>query len=111
MSSRDEILARARKNLPPPLPLPAVPTFDGAKGSALERFKTALVRMGGKLADAPVDGDFDALIRRLFPKASVVCSATPEVAGNTVTMRHAVPGVLSLARSKANEAFSKRTSP
>ncbi|MEO8304760.1 MAG: LUD domain-containing protein [Betaproteobacteria bacterium] len=82
MSSRDEVLARIRKNQPPPLPLPAAPAFGGPAGSKLERFKTALARMGGKLADPPADGDLDGLIARLFPKAGVICSATPEVAGN-----------------------------
>jgi L-lactate dehydrogenase complex protein LldG len=38
--------------------------------------------MGGKLADAPADGNLDALIRKLFPDAKVICSATPEVKGN-----------------------------
>jgi len=82
MSSRDDILARVRKNQPPPQPLPTIPTFDIATGSALETFKAALLRMGGKVADAPADGDLDALIRKLFPDAKVVCSATPEIAGN-----------------------------
>jgi len=82
MSSRDDILARVRKNQPPPQPLPLVPLFDTATGSALERFKAALAGMGGKLAEAPADNDLDALVRRLFPDAKVVCSATPEVAGN-----------------------------
>jgi len=82
VSSRDEILERVRKNQPPPQPLPPVPTFDTATGSALESFKAALVRMGGKLADAPGDGNLDALIRKLFPDAKVICSATPEVKGN-----------------------------
>jgi L-lactate dehydrogenase complex protein LldG len=82
MSSREDILARVRKNQPPPQPLPPVPTFDTVTGSALESFKAALVRMGGKLADPPADGNLDALIRKLFPDAKVICSATPEVAGN-----------------------------
>jgi L-lactate dehydrogenase complex protein LldG len=82
MSSRDDILARVRKNQPPPQPAPSVPLFDTPSGSAPERFKAALVSMGGKLADAPADGDLDALIRQLFPDAKVICSATPEVAGN-----------------------------
>ena len=51
-------------------------------GALLEDFKAAVVRMGGKLADAPADGDLDALVRRLFPDAKVICSATPEVSGN-----------------------------
>ena len=82
MSSRDDILARVRKNQPPAQPLPDVPSFDTATGSALESFKAALVRMGGKLADAPADGNLDALIRKLFPEAKVICSATSEVKGN-----------------------------
>jgi L-lactate dehydrogenase complex protein LldG len=65
-----------------PRPLPAVPTFDTATESALGSFKAALVRMGGKFADAPDDGNLDALIRRLFPDAKVICSATPEVKGS-----------------------------
>jgi L-lactate dehydrogenase complex protein LldG len=82
MSSRDDILARVRQNQPPPQPLPPVPSFDPSTGSALESFKAALVRMGGKLADPPADGNLDALIRKLFPDARVICSATPEVKGN-----------------------------
>lgn len=82
MTSREEILARIRVGQPAPRPLPAVPAFDAAKGPpVLERFKASLVRMGGKLADAPADRDLDALIRRLYPDARVVCSATPEAAG------------------------------
>lgn len=82
MSSRDDILARVRKNQPAPLPLPAVPAFAMDAGASLERFKDALLRMGGKVADAPSDGDLDALIGRLFPDAKVICSATRDVAGN-----------------------------
>ena len=82
MSSRDDILARVRKNQPAPQPLPAVPTFDADSESSFERFKAAAIRMGGKVVDAPADGNLDALVGRLFPDAKVICSATPEVAGN-----------------------------
>jgi L-lactate dehydrogenase complex protein LldG len=82
MSSRDEILARVARNQPEPRPLPAVPSFDAQPAPLLESFKAALTRMGGKLADAPADGNLDALIGRLFPDAKVVCSATPEAKGN-----------------------------
>jgi L-lactate dehydrogenase complex protein LldG len=82
VSSRGDILARVRKNQPAPLPLPEVPTFDTDIGPLLERFKAAVLRMGGKVADPPADRDLDALIARLFPDAKLVCSATPEVAGN-----------------------------
>lgn len=95
MTSRDEIIARVRKNQPAQQPLPAVPAFDDAvTGSALENFQTALVRMGGKLVDAPGDGDLDALVRRLFPDAKVVCSAVPEVAGTRPLERVRAPAEL-----------------
>jgi L-lactate dehydrogenase complex protein LldG len=82
MSSRDEILARVRANQPAPLPLPPVPMFDAGRSASFATFKASLVRMGGKVAEAPADGDLDHLVRRLFPDAKVVCSATAEVAGN-----------------------------
>jgi L-lactate dehydrogenase complex protein LldG len=82
MTSRDEILARVRKNQPAPQPRPSIPAFEVAGRPLLDEFKAALVRMGGKLADAPANGDFDALVRRLFSEAKVVVSATPEATGN-----------------------------
>jgi L-lactate dehydrogenase complex protein LldG len=82
MSSREDILARVRKNQPSPQPLPDVPTFDTGAGSLLERFTAAVIRMGGKVVDLPADGDLDALTRQLFPEAKVICSATPEIQGN-----------------------------
>jgi L-lactate dehydrogenase complex protein LldG len=82
MSARDDILAKVRASEPPPLPLPKLPDFATQAGSRIDGFKSALVRMGGKVADAPADGDLDALVRKLFPDAKVVCSATKEVAGN-----------------------------
>ena len=82
MSSRDDILAQVRRNQPPALPLPPVPAFGVAAGSRLDEFKAALTRMGGKVAEAPADRDLTALVRKLFPAATVICSATPEVRGN-----------------------------
>ena len=80
--SREEILARVRKNQPAALPLPEVPTFDRVLPSLVETFKAALMRMGGLFLDAPADDDLDALVRAKFPDSKVICSATPEVAGN-----------------------------
>jgi L-lactate dehydrogenase complex protein LldG len=82
MTSRDEILAHVRANQPSAAALPAVPAFAAEAGSRPDAFKAALVRMGGKLAEAPADGDLDALVRALFPDARTVCSATSEVSGN-----------------------------
>ena len=84
MSSRDDILAQVRRNLPPALPLPPIPAFPASGGSRLDEFKAALTRMGGKVAEAPADRDFTALVRKLFPSAEVICSATAEVRGNRV---------------------------
>jgi L-lactate dehydrogenase complex protein LldG len=82
VSSRDEILARVRRNQPAAQPLPSVPTFDRELRSPVETFKANLARMGGAFVDARVGESLDALIRERFPDAKVICSAAPEVAGN-----------------------------
>jgi len=83
MSSREMILDAVRRNQPPASPLPEVPLFDGDQPPAWQRFRDSLERMGGKLAEPAPDGDdLGALVRNLRPDAQVVCSATPEVAGN-----------------------------
>jgi L-lactate dehydrogenase complex protein LldG len=74
VSSRDQILARVRRNQPAPVALPEVPLFD----AAVHDFQANLARMGGEL----VQGDPAAFIRARFPGAAVICSTTPEVAGN-----------------------------
>lgn len=82
MSSRDEILARVRKNQPAPRALPPIPMFDTGLSTSIDTFKANLVRMGGRFVDAATDGNLEAQIRKLFPDAKVICSATPEVKGN-----------------------------
>jgi L-lactate dehydrogenase complex protein LldG len=81
MSSRDDILGRIRRTQPAPVPLPDMPSFTTGAGSLVERFKAGVQRMGGKLAEPPADGDLSAWVRRQFPEAKVLCSATPEVVG------------------------------
>jgi L-lactate dehydrogenase complex protein LldG len=81
MSSRDDILARVRRNQPAAVPLPDVPPFAAGGQSLVERFKAGVQRMGGRIAAPPADGDLEAMVGRLFPDARVVCSATPEVRG------------------------------
>jgi L-lactate dehydrogenase complex protein LldG len=84
MSSRDEILASIRKNLPRvDRPLPAVPLFDdNPPVSLLAAFKDSLQRMGGVFLDPPAAGDPLAPIREKITGANVVCSTVPEIAGN-----------------------------
>ena len=94
MSSRDDILARVRKNQPAPRSLPEVPTFEAASRPLLETFMSAVARMGGKVVDAPADGNLDACVRRLFPDAKVVCSATAQVVGNRPLDRVRAPAEL-----------------
>jgi L-lactate dehydrogenase complex protein LldG len=82
MSSRDYILERVRRNQPSALPLPPVPTFDRPLPNLLEVFTAALERMGGVVtAPPPADGSLTEFVRKRFPLAKVICSATPEVQG------------------------------
>jgi L-lactate dehydrogenase complex protein LldG len=80
MTSRDDILARIRRNEPAASALPEIPTFELRGGETLlARFKAALARMGGKAVEAP--GPLDEIVRALHPAAKVVCSATSEIPG------------------------------
>jgi L-lactate dehydrogenase complex protein LldG len=84
MSSRDEILASIRANLPRlDRPLPTVPLFDGhSPASLLAAFKESLEGMGGVFLDPPASGDVLARVRAKVANAEVVCSTVPEIAGN-----------------------------
>jgi len=82
MSSREVILTAIRKNQPTSRPLPDVPLFDTALPPPLETFKESLARMGGKIAEVAKGTDLTEFVRQRYPDAKVICSATPEVAGN-----------------------------
>jgi L-lactate dehydrogenase complex protein LldG len=84
MSSRDDILASIRKNLPRvELPLSALPLFDDSPPiSLLTAFKDNLCRMGGVFLDPPATGDPLAPVRAKIAEAKVVCSTAPDIAGN-----------------------------
>ena len=83
MSSRDDILASIRANLPRvDRPLPSVPLFDDhPPDSLLAAFKENLERMGGVFLDPPASGDPLAPVREKIAKAKVICSVVPEFAG------------------------------
>jgi L-lactate dehydrogenase complex protein LldG len=84
MSSREDILASVRANLPRvERLLPEVPLFDDASPApVLAAFKESLRRMGGVFLDPPASGDRLAPIRAKIADAKVVCSTVPEISGN-----------------------------
>ena len=84
MSSRDDILAAIRVNVPRvDRPLPHVPAFDdNPPASLLDAFKNSLHRMGGVFLDPPEAGDTLAPVKAKIAGAKVVCSAVPEIAGD-----------------------------
>jgi L-lactate dehydrogenase complex protein LldG len=71
MSSREDILARVRRNQPAAVALPEVPLFD----ALVHDFRTNLERMGGEFTTA-ID------LREKFAEAKVIVSTVPEVKGN-----------------------------
>jgi L-lactate dehydrogenase complex protein LldG len=82
MTSRDAILAAVRANAPKPAPpIPEIPLFERTTRPLLEQFQESLISMGGKLAPAADGVSLDTLVHSLFPDATVICSATPEVRG------------------------------
>jgi L-lactate dehydrogenase complex protein LldG len=93
MSSRDEILASIRTNLPRlDRPLPSVPLFDDRPAtSLLAAFKESLETMGGVFLDSPASGDVLARVREKVANAEVVCSTVPEIAGNRDISRVGAP--------------------
>jgi L-lactate dehydrogenase complex protein LldG len=84
MSSRDDILASIRANLPRvERPLPAVPLFDDQPPASLRQaIKANLGRMGGIFLDTSDAGDALAPVRQKVAGAKVVCSTVPEITGN-----------------------------
>jgi L-lactate dehydrogenase complex protein LldG len=84
MTSRDDILASIRQNLPRvDRPLPDVPQFDNnPPASLLAAFKDSLQRMGGLFLDPPASGDLLVPVREKIAGAKIVCSTVPEIAGN-----------------------------
>jgi L-lactate dehydrogenase complex protein LldG len=94
MSTRDEILARVRRNQPAARPLPELPLFDQSGTSAAKDFAAGLAGMGGSLVAPKPHQDLDALVRTLHSDARVICSATPEVAGNRALDRRASAAAL-----------------
>lgn len=94
MSSRDHILQRVRLNQPAPTELPLVPSFDRPLPDPFAAFTAALARMGGVVSEPPDEGSLTLFIRKRFPQARVICSATPEVQGTRDLALVGEPGEL-----------------
>lgn len=92
MSTRDEILARVRRNQPAPRPLPELPSTD-ADGTR-DAFTAALAAMGGSVLEPAAGADLAALVRERHADVRVIVSATPEVAGTRALDPGASPGAL-----------------
>ena len=82
MSARDDILGRVRRNQPPAVAMPVVPAFPPPPGSLAERFKSALKRMGGKVAEPAAGAVLHDFVRALFPGGAIFASAVPGIAGD-----------------------------
>jgi L-lactate dehydrogenase complex protein LldG len=83
VSTREVILDAVRRSQPTAIPLPTVPLFGTDARDLWERFKVALGRMGGQLLEPPPGTDLAEVVRGMFSGGvAVICSATPEVAGN-----------------------------
>lgn len=75
MTSRDQILSRARQNKPDLLPLPEVPTFVDETDDLIDRFKKALAFVGGTLLELADGTSLSDQIRQTFPDAERIASS------------------------------------
>ncbi|QKZ15348.1 lactate utilization protein C [Spirosoma sp. KUDC1026] len=75
MSSRDQILSRARQNKPDLLPLPEVPTFVDETDDLIDRFQKALAFVGGTQLDLADGMSLSDQIRQTFPDARRITSS------------------------------------
>lgn len=75
MTSRDQILSRARQNKPDLLPLPEVPTFVDETDDLIDRFKKALAFVGGTLLELADGTSLSDQIRQTFSDAERIASS------------------------------------
>jgi L-lactate dehydrogenase complex protein LldG len=75
MTSRDQMLSRARQNKPDLLPLPEVPTFVDEKDDLMDRFQKALAFVGGTLLEVAAGTSLSDQIRQTFPGAERIASS------------------------------------
>jgi L-lactate dehydrogenase complex protein LldG len=81
-NSREAILNAIRLNLPKAtVEHPEIPAFQRSAQDSKSLFEKRLQEAGGATHDVATRAAAEARLRSLHPKAAVICSAVPEVAG------------------------------
>ena len=82
-STREHILEKVKNNRPRgEFQYPSIPVFEKSNKPILEEFKENLVLGAGTWYNVKDKSEAEDLIRKIYPAAKVICSATPEIEGN-----------------------------
>lgn len=80
MSSRDHILATIAQNQPESVPLPKIPLFSEVEDDLIEKFKTVVVGVGGRVYEVSSLEEIKQIVNQLFPSSARIISTVPELA-------------------------------
>lgn len=82
-STKDHILDAIRQNKPQQkYSYPVIPNFPKSTKPILDEFKVNLIEAAGTWYDVKNEQEAQNLMKKLYPDAKVLCSATPEIQGN-----------------------------
>lgn len=91
-STKEYILNSVKRNIPHEVhPYPSIPVFTKSRKPLLNDFKNNLAEAAGKWFDIEKGSDIEEVIKKLYPDARIICSATPEVKGNKDILKVADP--------------------
>ena len=79
-SSREDILAAIRHNVPEAVEHPVIPVYRRT-GALKTLFQEHLQKAGGAAHDVESAAAAEAMLAQLHPTAKVICSAVPEIRG------------------------------
>ena len=79
-SSREDILAAIRHNVPEAVQHPVIPVYRRT-GTLKALFQEHLQKAGGAAHDVENAATAEAMLAQLHPMAKVICSAVPEIRG------------------------------
>jgi L-lactate dehydrogenase complex protein LldG len=82
VSGREQFLARVARAQPASVELPDVPLFPAPAGDLVERFREALLLMGGKAQPVQDLRDAQAAVRAVYGDDAKLLSALPEWPGD-----------------------------